>query len=115
MRRTAVLLPALLLLASLLGPTSAHAASKYFSFNHGPVPPLYQRSYGTASDPVPARRARSPRCERSLSLLALFPRSELDCSEGVTFPGLIRGDCPIALCVLKTAERGNGPFGSMKF
>lgn len=54
------------------------------------------------------------RCKESRSLLATFSSDQLTCGGGWTFPGLISGDCPISMCVLKV-KTGNSPFGSMDF
>jgi hypothetical protein len=103
-------------LALTLAIPAASAAQAHLVFPNrttGGVPYLYRRSYGTASDSIDNRvPASGDRCKRGRSLLALFSPDALVCGEGWTFPGLIDGDCPIAVCTLKARDRGASPFGS---
>lgn len=114
------ILPALVLALSLAVPaTSAQQSSSrprliFRDRANDSVPYLYQRSYGATAT---STRIRLPsgggnRCARTRSLLGLFSPESFDCSGGWTFPGLIDGDCPIAVCVAKTRDRGTSVFGS---
>lgn len=74
------------------------------------------RGGGRGDDDTSFTPSQREHCPRNRSLMgALFGDDDLTASRpGWTFPGLINGDCPLGIGVMKVNTEGS-PFGSMDF
>lgn len=69
----------------------------------------YAFSFGYQRSSAGQRSSRTGLCQNKTLLNQLIPQENMTCGEpGWTFPGLIWGDCPITVCILKTPQGGFG-------
>lgn len=117
---TGMFVPTITLAGHASSASSAHSYVLRTSSSpdlRSPAPTYTFRRYDPYDPSTPSLYRRTPRdtqCRLSNSVLSMLASPDrYDCGGGWTFPGLIQGNCPVYVCMLKVRSNTNSIFGPM--